>query len=375
MKQITGRDPLTGRPLVVRIQNGLIDSIVGGSAQETAWLAPGLVDLQVNGYRGHDLNAPSLNVDTVHSLAREVARTGVTTFFPTLITQSEERLIGALRTIAQACDTDSLTAHMIAGIHVEGPHISPEDGPRGAHPLEHIRPPSLAELEHWQAAARGLIRLVTLSPHFPESLDYIAALRHRGIHVSIGHTHCTADEIHAAAAAGADLSTHLGNGVAAQLPRHPNLLWAQLAEDRLTAMVIADGHHLPDDTLSVILRAKGLENVILVSDIVAVGGLDAGRYETPIGGTVELSPQGRLSLADTPFLAGAALPLNAGVAHLVNSLGLPLADALAMASRIPGNFAGGRGVLQPGVSADMMRFQLTPAFDIDTVLVRGELIA
>lgn len=375
MHQLTGRDPRTGRSMAVVIRDGHIAAITDGPAQETAWLAPGLIDLQINGYRGCDLNAEDLTPATVHRLALEVARTGVTSFFPTLITQSEERLVAALHAIARACDTDPLTAHMVAGIHMEGPHISPEDGPRGAHPREHVRPPSLAEFERWQAAARGLIRMVTVSPHFPESLGYIAALRNRSVHVSIGHTHCSAGEIHAAAGAGADLSTHLGNGIAAQLPRHPNLLWAQLAEDRLTAMIIADGHHLPEDTLQVMLRAKGLENVILTSDVVALGGMPAGRYETPVGGAVELSAQGRLSLAGTPFLAGAALPLKDGVAHLVHGLGLPLSDALKLATVNPGRFANGRGAFHVGAPADLIRFHLSHTLALDTILVRGEPIA
>jgi len=375
MKELTGLDPRTGRSLAITIGDGRITSMREGPAHESAYLAPGLIDLQINGYRGHDLNAETLHPQTVVDLAREVARTGVTTFFPTLITQSEDRLIAALQAITEARREDSLTASMIAGIHIEGPSISPQDGPRGAHPHEHIRPPSLAEFDRWQAAAAGLVQLVTLSPHFPEAFGYIAALRNRGVFVSVGHTHCSAAEIHAAAGAGAQLSTHLGNGVAGHLPRHPNMLWAQLADDRFTAMVIADGHHLPDDTLRVILRAKGSERIILVSDLVAVGGLPPGHYQTPIGGDVELTPDGRLGLAGTPFLAGAALPLKDGIAHLVNALDIPLGEALALATTNPGCFAGGRGHLAVGEPADLLRFHLDQTLHIDTVLVQGEEIA
>ena len=102
---------------------------------------------------------------------------------------------------------------MIPGVHVEGPHLSPEDGPRGAHLCEYIRPPSIAEFDRWQQASGNLVKWVTLSPHFNEAPDYIAALRDRGILVSVGHTHASIEQIHAAVDAGATLSTHLGNGI------------------------------------------------------------------------------------------------------------------------------------------------------------------
>ncbi len=174
--------------------------------------------------------------------------------------------------------------------------------------------------------------------------------------------------------AGATLSTHLGNGVAATLPRHPNLIWAQLAEDRLTATFIADGHHLPDDTLKAMLRAKGLDRAVLVSDAVALGGMPPGIYDQPIGGRVELTPEGRLGVVGTPYLAGAARPLIDGVAVAMRAAGLTLAEALRLATSNPGRFAGGRGVLAVGQPADLMRFRWSPgdpALAIERVWVRG----
>jgi N-acetylglucosamine-6-phosphate deacetylase len=158
--------------------------------------------------------------------------------------------------------------------------------------------------------------------------------------------------------AGARLSTHLGNGAHAMLPRHPNYLWTQLADDRLTAGFIADGHHLPADTLRAMIRAKGPERSILVSDAVALAGRPPGRYETPVGGTVELSADGRLVMAGTPYLAGAARGLADGVAHVATLFGL--GPALRMATVQPGRFVGGRGVLAVGAPADVIRFDWAP---------------
>lgn len=372
MAPLTGRDPLTGRALAVSVEDGRIARIEPGPEMCGVYLSPGLIDLQVNGYAGHDLNSGFLTPDTVIELATALRRTGVTTFLPTLITAEEPVLLAALQAIAAAREADAGTARAIPFVHVEGPHVSPEDGARGAHPRGSVRPPDIAEFERWQQASGGLVGMVTLSPHWPEAVDYIRALAAR-VHVAIGHTHAAPEEITAAVDAGASLSTHLGNGVAAMLPRHPNLVWAQLAEERLTATFIADGHHLPPDTLKAMIRAKGPGRAILVSDVTALGGMPPGRYEQPIGGAVELSADGRLSLAGTPYLAGAAKPLKDGVAALAN-LGFPLADALRLATVNPGRFVLDRGVLKVGAPADLIRFRWVPGYatlEIDTVLSGG----
>lgn len=372
---ITGRDPATGRSLAVTIEDGRIAAIEDGPAGETVWLSAGLVDLQVNGFAGHDLNGGGLVPETVARLAAALRQDGVTTFLPTLITASEASITAALVAIAEARAADPLVAHMIPAVHVEGPHISPEDGPRGAHPRDQVRPPDLAEFDRWQAACGGLVGLVTLSPHHDGAADYVRGLVARGVHVSIGHTDASPAQIAAAVDAGARLSTHLGNGIAAMLPRHPNPIWSQLAEDRLTASFIADGHHLPADALKAMLRAKGLDRAVLVSDAAALGGLAPGLYDQPIGGRVELTADGRLGLAGTPFLAGAGRPLKQDVALAVEMAGILLADALRLATVNPGRFAGGRGVLAVGAPADLIRFRWALGdrdLAIDTVLTLGE---
>ena len=194
------------------------------------------------------------------------------------------------------------------------------------------------------------------------------------MHVSLGHTGATPEEIRRAVDAGAQLSTHLGNGAAAMLPRHPNLIWAQLADDRLTATYIADGHHLPADTLKAMLRAKGTERSILISDATSLAGRPPGVYDQPIGGKVELSADGRLSMAGTPYLAGAVRSLADDVAIAIDLGSLSLAESLALATLHPGRFAGDRGRLEPGAPADLIRFAWAPGtrtLDIETVLLMG----
>lgn len=357
--RVEGTDPATGGPIVVTVEGARIARVDPGG-QGGPFLAPGLVDLQVNGFGGHDLNDGKVSAATVQALCRRLLSDGVTRFLPTVVTAAEPAILQALSAIAEAADTDPLARFMIAGVHVEGPFVDPEDGPRGAHPVAHVRPPDLSEVARWQAASGGRVRIVTLSPHWHGAVEAIRNMAAQGIVVAIGHTGAGAEAIRAAAAAGAVMSTHLGNGVAGMLPRHPNLIWAQLDDDRLTASLICDGHHLPADTLRVFLRAKGLDRTVLVSDAVALAGMRPGVYRQPVGGTVELTGDGRLGMVGSPYLAGAARSLADGVAEAVRMTGLPLASVLPLATRNPARFVGGGGDLAPGARADLIAFDHAP---------------
>jgi N-acetylglucosamine-6-phosphate deacetylase len=380
VNSISGRDPISGNVLTVHCGDGRITRVepcaAPGLADSETWLCHGLVDLQVNGYRGSDLNADDLNIDVVRSLARNLLATGVTAFAPTLITASEQKLVRNLKVIAEARRSDQLLLHMIPFVHVEGPHIDPADGPRGAHPVEHVRPPDISEFLRWQEASGDLVGMVTLSPHYLEAPAYIRALSERGAHVSIGHTNATSDQIGAAVDAGARLSTHLGNGIAQLVPRHPNPIWTQLADDRLTASFIADGHHLPDDTLTAMLRAKTPSRSILISDLVAVAGLPPGRYSAPVGTSVDLDAEGSLRISGTAYLAGATSPLKDCVARVASHTGFSLGDAISMATVNPGRLAH-RGVLAPGQAADLIRFRWEKGaltLEVEAVIVEGKIL-
>lgn len=371
---ITGRDAFTAQPVKIAIEGNRIQSATPGPDDELAWLSPGFIDLQVNGFNGCDLNGDALDPDTVIELVKHLSATGVTTFLPTLISAPEEKLIRALRAIAEARSASAFAKHAIPFIHVEGPFISPEDGACGAHPRDAIRPPSLAEFERWQSACNGLVGMVTLSPHWPGALEFIAALADKGILISLGHTHATSERIHAAAAAGATLCTHLGNGIAGILPRHPNPIWAQLADDRLIATFIPDGHHLPADTLKSMLRAKTIERSIFISDCTALAGMPPGIYNSAIGGKVELRADSRLTMAGTDMLAGAALSLSDGIAQASSSGVCTLAEAVRMSTENPGRLLGRRGTMCPGAKANLVRFTLDQQesrITIQNVLIEG----
>lgn len=372
MEEIIGLDPRSKRSIRVATENGTIVRVEETNEDTDLYLSAGFVDLQVNGYGGFDLNAEQISTETVTGLVDAMLAKGVTCFAPTLISAREERLCRALRVIAEARRTHPTVAACVPFVHMEGPHISSLDGYRGAHPAEAVRPPSLTEFDRWQDASDGLVGLVTLSPHFDETVKYIAALVNRGVHVAIGHTHAAPEQITAAADAGARLSTHLGNGIALELPRHSNPIWRQLADDRLSASFIADGHHLPGDVLKVMLRAKGVEHSVLVSDAVALAGMPAGVYSSPVGGRVEIRPNGKLCVFGTEMLAGSTASLAQSISCAVHMAGLSLHDVLAMATLNPGRFVGGRGRLAPGTRADLVRFRWDEGVGIEDVWLAGK---
>lgn len=333
---------------------------------------PGLVDLQVNGFRGHDVNADDITPDTLVALTQELWREGVTSYLPTVITASEDKILHALDAIATARRSDALIAHSIVGIHVEGPYLSPEDGPRGAHDTAHLRDPSIAELDRWQAAAQGLVRIVTLAPERVGALSYIAEAADRGVLTSIGHCTPTAETVRAAATAGATLSTHLGNGTHSLLPRHPNHLWAQLAADDLTAMFIADGHHLPTDALTAMIRAKGTERAILTSDSAALAGAAPGTYLTPVGGHVVVEDSGRLSLHGTALLAGSGHSLRACLEWALQHLPFDTDELIRMASHNPRRLLAHRRDSEP--DDDRIDVHLGDELMIQRVRVAGAVV-
>ena len=294
---------------------------------------PGLFDLQVNGFGGIDFNAPHLTTDRVVEAVGRMRATGVTRCLPTLITSSLAQFAANARVLARAGEK------AIAGIHMEGPYLSAEDGARGAHPRQHVIPASVDDFKRRQDAADGRIVIVTLAPEVPGAVTLIEHLVASGVRAAIGHTAATPRQIGEAVAAGATLATHLGNGCAQILPRHPNVIWEQLAADALTASLIVDGHHLPPATVKAMVRAKGARRTILVTDAIAAAGSAPGRYS--IGGVdCDLGEDGRVSLPGTPYLAGSSLTMDRAIGNTVRFTGLPLDEVIPMASTIPASYLG-----------------------------------
>ncbi len=352
----------------VRFNEALLDVTYSSghvACQPGICLSPGFVDLQVNGFAGVDFNDPDLPLEEIERAIRALFATGVTRFFPTVITGSPARMRAAVRKLARAA-RELEDGEAIAGLHVEGPHISSEDGPRGAHPAEWVRPPDVNEFRDWLEASNGLVRMVTVAPEWPGAPAYIEELAREGVVVAIGHTGASGEQIRDAVAAGATVSTHLGNGAHSRLPRHPNYIWEQLAEDRLMASFIADGVHLDGAFLKSAIRAKGAQRCLLVTDASTPAGAAPGPYR--LGElAVELTKEGRVVLEGTDRLAGSALRMDAAVSKAAGLAELDWSAAVAMATTNPARAAhlkGRMAGLAAGEIADLVRFRISDAGDI-----------
>ncbi|MEK3723251.1 N-acetylglucosamine-6-phosphate deacetylase [Paenibacillus sp. FSL H8-0034] len=388
-REIYGRLVTTGEYVYVQTSGERIHRIIPAEKQEMdgtkeeLWIAPGLIDLQINGFAGYDLNMAEADleqrVEAIGLMTREVLKSGTTAFCPTVITARFEQIHSSMTAIRLACERDPFIDSCILGIHLEGPYLSEQDGPRGAHPLEHVKDPDWEEFCAWQEAAGGRIRMVTLAPERSGAVPMINKLVQAGILVCIGHCAASHEEITAAVDAGARMSTHLGNAAHSHLPRHPNYIWSQLAEDRLIPSIISDGHHLHPSVVKVMARAKN-NHIVLVSDAVHLAYMQPGIYKTHVGGEVELLPSGRLQTVANPLvLAGAAVSLAECVQNFKRFTQSDLQTAFKLATLIPARLIGEPllGDVQTNGLADILTFTWNEAEDklsLLTVIKRGETV-
>ncbi|SHG60803.1 N-acetylglucosamine-6-phosphate deacetylase [Fodinibius roseus] len=266
---------------------------------------PGFIDLQVNGHKGIDFSSPQLTEEDFVFACKALISEGTVAFLPTIITSSAAIFERNLRLMADCMRRSDLT-NALLGFHVEGPFISEEDGARGAHNSKWVRKPDSGFLDKLYKWSDQRIKLLTISADVEGAADLCRyATKELGITVSLGHHLATGEELDSAAAAGARALTHLGNGIPRLLPRHHNPLWAGLANDNLSAMMIADGHHIPPSIIKTIIRTKGISKTIVVSDASPIAGLPPGEYNT-LGNEVILEESGRLYNPETGYLVGSS---------------------------------------------------------------------
>ena len=338
------------------------------------YLCRGFFDPQVNGFGGVDFNGNDLTLEGIHQAVLSLAATGVTGFFPTLITASHEKTVRQLKILAKAYENDSLFKRMCPGFHLEGPYISPEDGPRGAHPLHFIRPPQWEELERFQEACGSRIRVITLAPEIEGAIAFIEKAVVRGMVVGLAHTNASEEILEEAVRAGARLSCHLGNGAHAILPRHQNPIQKQLAMDDLIASIIADGIHLPDYVVKNFVRGKGIDRILLTTDSMAGAGAPAGKYTL---GDLEvgIGEDRTARLAGTPYLAGSTLTMDQAINNVIRFTGVNLAAAIQMAARNGGKlFPEVGGEILPGHPADLVLFEYKKEVSVKSTWIHGEKI-
>ena len=378
-------------PIAVEIEDTLIKNVKRlnklSKNTEPFFIAPGLIDIQINGYLSisfsfegaDDLETGSneLSVSDCKKVTEALWKEGITSYFPTLTTNSKELLLRNFEILASAKDDPSLMGS-IAGFHLEGPYISPVDGYRGAHPQEYVRQPDWNEFMELYEASGEKIVLVTLAPEVNGALEFIRKCREKGIAVSLGHHNGSAEAIKAAIDNGAGLATHLANGCATFINRHNNPIWPQLADDRLMISIICDGFHLPPEVIQVFYKVKGADKIIIISDITNFAGLPPGEYRNKKGETIIKTQEGNLRFSGQEGgLYGSATPLSKGVGHIMKVTGCSLADAIRMATANPARLhnMNDRGKLEPGKRADIILFSMDDfEMNIKKTIVAGKVV-
>lgn len=338
------------------------------SSADVPWLAPGMFDIQVNGAVGRELSSSRLTREGVVEVLEKMLRDGVFRCCLTLTTNAPETMIHAARTIADALDERPEYRSIVWGIHLEGPFISTAEGAIGAHPKKFCVPYSEDFIRRVQDASRGLVKLVTLSPEYPNAAEFVRFLRAEGIVVALGHTNAEGVQLDDAVAAGATLSTHLSNATRHLLPKWENYFFAQLADDRLCASLIVDGFHISPQLVRAIVRAKGLERLVLISDQSPLAGFPPGKYSMELC-DFEIQPNGKVTLAGDPnLLACASFPVSCGVVNVATIENLPLSEVYPLATTRPARllgapqFSSGDGdFLEVGGLADFLLFNVAPA--------------
>jgi len=366
----------TNKPVRVEIRDGLItdiSEISGSSLNKGLYIAPGLIDNQINGYKGVDFSDPGLTTENMKMAVEAIRKDGVTTFFPTIITGSHENLLKTFLNIARAMKDDEVRSS-VPGFHLEGPYISQEEGFYGCHPAEFIRKPSWMEFCEYQQAAKGNIRQVTVAPEVDGAKEFIRLCVLNNIVVAIGHTNASSEQIKQAVEYGAVVSTHLGNGCANLIDRHRNPLWPQLANDLLTTSIIADGHHLLPEEIQVFYKVKGPHNIILTSDVTHLIGMPPGKYIF-LGSEVVFTDEGLIKNPVLNCLAGASMPLRTGVGNVLKFTGCTLGEAVNMATANVARIYDlpDRGSLAPGKRADLILFEMAGYnINIKQVIIKGK---
>ena len=338
------------------------------------YVAPGLIDIQINGYMGVDFSGPDLTVEGVKKATRALWKAGVTSYFPTIIT-SDIALIKKNFAILAEARKDPEIGMSIPGFHLEGPYISPVKGFRGAHLEKYIKDPDWEEFRAIQRAADNGIILITLAPELEGAIPFIRKCVDSGVVVSLGHHNGSASDVQKAVDAGAKMATHLGNGCANEINRHHNPLWPQLSNDAITASIIADGFHLTKEEVRSFYKAKGVEKTVLVSDALDLAGLPPGEY-TRGERTLLLTPN-VVKLPKENVLAGAASPISKCVGVMMDYTQCTLKDGIQMASTNPAELftLEDIGSIQQGKRADLIVFTMeNNQMNIEKTYVSGQLV-
>lgn len=352
----------------LQIEQGRIAQIRRGADPQAdmitdGWIAPGLIDLQLNGAFGLDFTADPA---AIWDVAAHLPRYGVTSFLPTIITSPPET-IAAAQTVLRAGPPPNFRGALPLGLHIEGPFLNPARC--GAHLPAHLRLPDIQAVADWLPEYG--VRLVTLAPELPGALDVICALRERGVVVSAGHSLATYEEAEKGFAAGIAYGTHLFNAMPPPENRAPGLVSALLMNEQVIVGLISDGVHLHPATIALAWRLKGAAKMNLVTDAMAALGMPPGTYR--LGDMIVTVDETSARLSDGR-LAGSLLSLDQAVRNLIAFTGCSLGEALATVTTVPAQLLGltDRGQFVPGAAADLTL--LASDLQVAATIIGGQVV-
>ncbi len=356
--EIRARHYATGQPVRLGWRQGIINQFEAAPAPagRDLWLAPALVDLQINGFAGVDFQRDNLSVEEALIATRALRAAACGRFYVTLITDEWPKLVQRLKQLRQFRERHEELRHAIAGWHIEGPFLSAEPGFHGAHNPALMLDPTRDHIRELRAIAHTDPLLLTIAPELQGALGAIALARSLGIKVSLGHTNASLEILRQAVKAGATGFTHLGNACPQLLDRHDNILWRALDTPGLTVSLIPDQVHVSPPLFRLVHRALGTESIYYTTDAMAAAGASPGRYT--IGSLeVEVGPDQIVRQPGRSNYAGSALRPIDGVFRAARMLGRDWRGAWDGFSIYPAKFMGISGGLTMGGPADFCLVQ------------------
>lgn len=359
-----------GKILEIKNEEEINNLILNGAEvfeAKNKFVVPGYIDIHVHGGGGSDVMDG--NYEAINQIAIAHSHFGTTSFLPTTMTMSKDKIIRSLRSICEAVKKGTAGAEIL-GIHMEGPYINPEK--KGAQKEDEIRKISLKEFLEFNQASSNLIRLVTIAPEMPGAIGFIKYLCKQGIIASVGHTNATYVQTQAGIQAGLSHVTHTFNAMRGLHHREPGVVGAALTSPELTVEVIADGIHIHPIVLKILTKIKEDEKVVLITDAMRAAGLKEGTYD--LGGQEVIVTKGQARLKDGT-LAGSVLTMDKAVKNMASKVGVPLPKAIQMASFNPARSIGiddKKGSLEPGKDADIVI--LNKNLETELTIVAGKIV-
>ncbi len=373
-KALTPTEELNEVSLI--IEDGKVKRIASWNSGENknthifpeAIACPGFIDIHMHGYGGYDSTTDKSK--NLRKIAETIPETGVTTFLPTTMSETQEALMKAAEAFREAKRRNNEGAEM-PGIHFEGPHFGTGEE-KGAQNPEVLRKPDLDELDDLYETADGMIDRITLAPELPEAKKYIEKAKELEIVLSAGHTAASYEEALEGFEAGITISNHLYNGMKSFHHRKPGIIGATLTRDNVYAELIADLVHLHPATIDITLRSKGVEKTILITDSISVTGLSDGRYE--LGGQEIIVENGISKIKETGRLAGSTLTMNKAIKNVYSKLEYDIKDVVRMATLNPATALGypDRGRLSPGCAGNVTI--IDSEFNVLATIVNGKVL-